>query len=794
MPGYLKIAQKIKTILMIFKRVMSFLANFQGIVFFGGYPYSECINDEYFIRIKTIDEIFTDQQRIYFDKFRLPERQSLFDEPDENVFVIRMGGNWIRNIVSRIFLFLFVLKSKYLYFHSLYSTIDLPRPLNHYKKTRIIDCHRREEDVYSEEMMQEDGYIRIERQALLTANIIIVISDRMRQYYQKKFNGEIEGHFIVIPNLSKIDWEHMEINKNHDDLRVVYAGGLQKWHEVPMMIDALAQTLNRFSFSFFCPNPSEFRKLLPHEVKNTPSVVEDKSNDKILDELHKSHFGFFLREDSIVTHIACPMKLTDYLAMGVIPIIISREIGDFQSLGMQSIILEDFLDGHIPDQRFLAEMVHKNREVYRSLVKTFEKGVNELREYIPFEQIDKSKQNSLNFTIEPCDILVQVGNFLSGGLENVVLGINEILMDNGHKVGLLILGDTGSAVDRAKDSGAVVYIRKFDEFSYTELIKSLSPKLLLAHYSVEGAKICNDLGIPFLQVIHSVYLWFTKGPLAASFQNSFSYTNIFIAVSEYAKDFSVRRLGVPVSKCIVIPNGIDIHRIREIIKRTKRSALRKKYHFSSDDFIFLNVTAIADSKNNIGLVKAFFKALTNCPQAKLMLIGPVYSEEKFSELTAFIDHFDLHDRIIYLGQVEEAYRYYVMADAFVIPSFVEGGPLVLLEALAFNLPIITTSVGFAEHFKNVKGVDLIPPPIDIFNYKGTTSELSSTDEFETILSESIQKTYKDPIKPNISKNTINLMDKRIIYDNYLRIINMIIAEEKKVKDICLSLWTDHLKQ
>ncbi len=778
------------------RKGLHFFLRLQGIVFFGGYPYPEREKDGYFLRVRAIDDLFSDRYRIYIDDYSLPDRQVLFEKVAHQTYVIRSGGSLKHSILSKILMVLCILKCRTVYFHSVYQ-INRSRKLIFFTGImKILDVHGvvPEELGYINDDQNKAHFNKIEYHAVTRSNILIVVSEQMRKHLQKKYQGEIKGEFILLPIISELNESYQEKPLKNEKEVLIYAGGLQKWQQVPKMIHAMVANQNHIEFRFFCPEPYELQQMLPPQLKNSKAlIIGSKSNEEILAEYQESHFGFILREDNIVNQVACPTKLIEYIALGVIPIVESANIGDFNSLGMRSIHIDDFLRGELPDRSEQNEMRDANRKVYQSLKRTYEDGKNQLRNRIPIKQRTLlSLKDETDPIPEPCDILIQVGDFLTGGLENVVLGINETLISEGYKLGLLILGACGPAVKSARASGVSVYTRKFEPHSYKRLLEALSPKLLLTHYSTEGAKICHGLGIPFVQVIHSIYLWFNETQLKA-FQNSICYTHTFIAVSQYSKTYSVKQLSVPEDKCIVIPNGINVQRIREIDHSAKRKSLRKNFHFTEDDFVFLSVTAINQLKNILGMVKGFQKALEYCPHAKLALIGPIFSEDIFNKFRSIIKGFGLNHKIFYLGEKEEALNYYPMADAFIHTAFFEGGPLVLLEALAFNLPIVSTNVGLANHFKNTNGVNLISPPVDIFKYAGTIDSLKSNTSFEEALAKSIQSTYHNPVKPNLSPNIIDKMDIQVVNQNYLQLIEHVLAkDESSTADFMPDLWTDHI--
>jgi glycosyltransferase involved in cell wall biosynthesis len=62
-------------------------------------------------------------------------------------------------------------------------------------------------------------------------------------------------------------------------------------------------------------------------------------------------------------------------------------------------------------------------------------------------------------------------------------------------------------------------------------------------------------------------------------------------------------------------------------------------------------------------------------------------------LLAAAESAGIADRVIFAGHVEDVRPYYKMADVMALPSYTEGSPNVLLEAMAAGVPIVATAVG-----------------------------------------------------------------------------------------------------
>lgn len=109
------------------------------------------------------------------------------------------------------------------------------------------------------------------------------------------------------------------------------------------------------------------------------------------------------------------------------------------------------------------------------------------------------------------------------------------------------------------------------------------------------------------------------------------------------------------------------------------------------------------------LIEAFTRVLDEHPNANLTLIGD--GPERPS-IEALISKRTLHKNISltgYLNQKEVAQKL-SQSNILVLPSFAEGVPVVLMEAMACGLPVITTRIaGIPELVEDGKSGILLPP-------------------------------------------------------------------------------------
>ena len=102
------------------------------------------------------------------------------------------------------------------------------------------------------------------------------------------------------------------------------------------------------------------------------------------------------------------------------------------------------------------------------------------------------------------------------------------------------------------------------------------------------------------------------------------------------------------------------------------------------------VGRLSPEKNVEGLVEALRDASAAKPDLALVVLGAGAERERVEQAIARLG---LSDRVLLGGYVANARDYLPLFDLLVIPSFTEGLPMILLEAMAAKVPVVSTSVG-----------------------------------------------------------------------------------------------------
>lgn len=158
--------------------------------------------------------------------------------------------------------------------------------------------------------------------------------------------------------------------------------------------------------------------------------------------------------------------------------------------------------------------------------------------------------------------------------------------------------------------------------------------------------------------------------------------------------------GVNQNRFSPIPNAID-------------SKLRQRLNLRGNP-VYLTIGGIEPRKNSIALLEAFIEVLISHPNAQLIVAGGAtlfdyqdYRDEFFrlAEL-ANVAHALILPGVILDAELSALYR---LADAFVFPSIKEGWGLVVMEAIASGIPIITANQPPFTEFLTSEQAILIDP-------------------------------------------------------------------------------------
>ena len=159
-----------------------------------------------------------------------------------------------------------------------------------------------------------------------------------------------------------------------------------------------------------------------------------------------------------------------------------------------------------------------------------------------------------------------------------------------------------------------------------------------------------------------------------------------IATSLQEQQHAIHKLKISANKLVVIPNGIALDYPAD------RAKAREQLGLKNTDFAIGFVGRLAEQKNPMRAIEAFIKIAEKQLSAKLVVIG---SGDLVDAMRHALQKAGLEDRASFLGDTT-ARDYMPAFDCLLGSSDYESFGLIMVEALAAGVPVVTTKVGIAE--------------------------------------------------------------------------------------------------
>ena len=239
-------------------------------------------------------------------------------------------------------------------------------------------------------------------------------------------------------------------------------------------------------------------------------------------------------------------------------------------------------------------------------------------------------------------------------------------------------------------------------FSAAGIIKSplsrLIPRIYTCHsLSFEEYISRNNQATSFLQ-------FFTR-PLNIYLRKKIEHkvlrqTTHILTLSEFTQDKLSRAYKIPLSKCQIIPGGVDLDRY---YPSEHKNEFKLRYKISDKKIVLLTVRNLVPRMGLENLIAAMFMLVKRLPQIHLIIAGDGPLK---GTLKSMVNSLNLDQFIDIAGFVPESELpdYYRMADLFILPTKeLEGFGLITLEAMATGLPVLGTPVGGTREI--LKGFD-----------------------------------------------------------------------------------------
>jgi glycosyltransferase-like protein len=155
----------------------------------------------------------------------------------------------------------------------------------------------------------------------------------------------------------------------------------------------------------------------------------------------------------------------------------------------------------------------------------------------------------------------------------------------------------------------------------------------------------------------------------------------------------------------IVGNGVDATRFTSV-SSTLDTELRAKYRLTGNP-IMLSIGGVEERKNSVRILEAFGQLLAIHPDAQLVIVGGAslldHARYRLEFQNLIAANRVLERAVIRLGAVadREMPSLYRLADALIFASLKEGFGLVVLEAMASGVPVVTSRIApFTEYLSD----------------------------------------------------------------------------------------------
>jgi N-acetyl-alpha-D-glucosaminyl L-malate synthase BshA len=268
-----------------------------------------------------------------------------------------------------------------------------------------------------------------------------------------------------------------------------------------------------------------------------------------------------------------------------------------------------------------------------------------------------------------------------------------------------------------------------------DVVKHEKLDLLHVHYAIPHASAAylakqilksHGISIPFITTLHGTDI--TLVGKDASFEPVISFSinesDAVTAVSQSLKDDTYKFFDIK-KEIHVIPNFISISDFEQLKNKEEYNGIcQKKMYSPTGEKILMHISNFRKVKRLDDVIGIFENVRKQIP-SKLLLIGDGPERNRIEQLCR---EKNSYRDVKFLGKITTPEMLLRVADLFLLPSETESFGLAALEAMAMNVPVISTNTG---------GL----PEVNINAVSGFTSNVGDVED----MSQNALKILSDPL-------------------------------------------------
>lgn len=242
----------------------------------------------------------------------------------------------------------------------------------------------------------------------------------------------------------------------------------------------------------------------------------------------------------------------------------------------------------------------------------------------------------------------------------------------------------------------------------TPRLRAFRPDLVLAYWvypdGYAALRAARRLGVPCIVGARGSDIHVRSGINACLTRRVLAGADAVLTVSKAMRRAAIDTFGASPSNVRAIVNGIDT----SVFHPRDRRAMRARLQIEPDVRLIVYVGRFVESKGLVELLLAFAAIAKRDPSARLALIGDGVMR---GQLPDMLRGHGLESKVYLPGGLEPGgvAEWICASDVLTLPSWSEGYPNVVVEAIACGCPVVVSDVGGAGEIVRPGNGMLVPP-------------------------------------------------------------------------------------
>lgn len=297
-------------------------------------------------------------------------------------------------------------------------------------------------------------------------------------------------------------------------------------------------------------------------------------------------------------------------------------------------------------------------------------------------------------------------------MNNFLNPLNKVSKERGHEVHCVC--SKGPYEEEIKNNGYYFHNVSIDReinlkkniksvLMMAKLFKLLKPDIVHVHTPV--AAVLGRIAAKIAKVPTIIYsahgFYFHEGMPTKKYKLFFYiekyigryFTDYIFTQSE--EDFEVARKNKFLkskNNYVHISNGIDLDNKFNIDNffESDAESLRKKYKISTNDTVVSFIGRLVKEKGILDMLESY--NYLESENVKFLIIGSLPQGERDTETLKLLEKFKANKNMIFTGQVSNVNEHLYLSDIFCLPSYREGMPRSIIEAMSMGNAVIATNI------------------------------------------------------------------------------------------------------